>query len=213
MGIDIGVNNLAAAAGNQGERPFIINGKPLKAVNQYYNKEKAHYQSILERMEGRKSSKRLDRLARKRDRQMTDYMHKASRYLVTYCVKHNITKIVIGKNKGWKQEFNKGKQANQNFIQIPFARFIDMVSYKAKEHGITVVLTEESYTSGTSFLDNEEPVSQNYDKKRRFHRGLFQADDGTFINADINAAYQMMKKVIPVTRDSGCVLHPFVVSL
>ena len=213
IGIDIGVNNLAAAASNDGERPFIINGRPLKAINQYYNKQKAHYQSILKRMEGRKTSKRLDRLARKRSRRMNDYMHKASKYLVGYCVKHGITRIVIGQNKGWKQDFGKGKKANQNFIQIPTARFITMASYKAKGYGIAVDLTEESYTSGTGFLDGEDPVCQNYDRKRRVYRGLFKANDGTYINADINAAYQIMKKVVPVRRDSGCMLHPFIVSL
>ena len=88
-----------------------------------------------------------------------------------------------------------------------------MVLYKAKEEGITVILTEESYTSGTSFLDNEEPVKENYDKSRRICRGLFKALNETWMNADVNGVYQIMKKVVPVLRDRGCVLHPSVVSL
>lgn len=213
IGIDLGVNNLAACADNQGSKPFLINGRPLKAINQYYNKEKARYQSVLEKMNGKKRSKRLEGMTKKRNRKIKDYLHKASRYLIDYCKEQGITQIIIGKNKGWKTGSDLGKRVNQNFVGIPFGQFIEMVLYKAKEEGITVILTEESYTSGTSFLDNEEPVKGNYDKSRRICRGLFKALDGTRMNADVNGAYQIMKKVVPVSRDRGCVLHPSVVSL
>ena len=125
----------------------------------------------------------------------------------------DIHKIVIGKNKEWKQNISLSKRVNQNFVQIPFARLIEMIQYKAEECGIAVIMTEESYTSGTSFVDNEEPVKENYNKSRRVHRGLFISNCGIKINADLNGAYQILKKVFPIKWDRGCVLHPFVVNV
>ena len=101
--------------------------------------------------------------------------------------------IIIGQNKGWKQEVNLKSQTNQNFTQIPFAKFIQMIQYKAEEKGIAVTLTEESYTSGTSFIDNEQPTKEFYNKSRRKHRGMFKSNKGILINADLNGAYQIMK--------------------
>ena len=124
--------------------------------------------------------------------------------------------LVIGKNKGWKQEVTLGHKVNQTFVQLPFARFIQMLQYKAESIGMKVVLTEESYTSGTSFLDGEAPIKDHYDKSRRVHRGLFQANDGRKINADVNGAYQIMRKVFPnVNTDGieGVALRPAVVAL
>lgn len=112
-----------------------------------------------------------------------------------------------------KQESHIGRKNNQNFVQIPFARFIEMIQYKASECGIAVILTEEGYTSGTSFIDNELPAKGNYDKSRRIKRGLFKSNHGMLINADLNGAYQIMKKVVPMKWDRGCVLHPFVVNI
>ena len=105
------------------------------------------------------------------------------------------------------------KKNNQNFVQIPFARLIEMIQYKAKENGITVILTEESYTSGTSFIDNEQPAKENYNKSRRIKRGLFKSNAGVLINADLNGAYQILKKVVSIKWDRGCALHPVVVSI
>lgn len=156
---------------------------------------------------------RMDRLTEKRNAKIDDYLHKASRYIINYCLKHNVHTIVIGKNKEWKQNINLSKRVNQNFVQIPFARLIEMIQYKAEEYGIAVIVTEESYTSGTSFIDNEEPVKENYNKKRRIHRGMFVSDCGIQINADLNGAYQILKKVFPIKWDRGCVLHPFVVNV
>lgn len=212
IGIDIGVNNLAAVANTINKPVFVINGKPLKSINQYANKRAAYYQSMLEQTEGRKMSKRLQRIWAKRGRKMKDYMHKASRYIVDTCVRDDIRTIVIGRNKGWKQGSNLGKQENQNFVQIPFYQFIQMIEYKAKKEGIAVILTEEAYTSGTSFMDGERPKKRFYDKSRRVKRGLFITNTGIPVNADINAAYQIIKKVVPIKWDRGCVLHPFVVT-
>ena len=213
IGIDIGVDNLATVCNSIGKAAFIINGKPLKSINQYYNKAVSHYREICKRMNHSDYSERMDRLTEKRNAKIGDYLHKASRYIINYCLKHDIHTIVIGKNKEWKQNANLSKRVNQHFVQIPFARLIKMIQYKAEEHGIAVILTEESYTSGTSFIDNEEPVKVNYNKTRRVHRGLFVSNSGIAINADLNGAYQILKKVVPIKWDRGCVLHPFVVSM
>ena len=214
--IDIGVDNLAALAWNTGERPVLLKGTPLKSVNQYYNKQMAKRRSICELMNGRHSSKRIARLTAKRNRKVEDYLHKASRKVIDLCAEQDVSVLVVGKNKGWKQKANLGRKVNQNFVQLPFARFIQMLQYKAEAIGMKVVLTEESYTSGTSFLDGEAPAKDRYDKSRRVHRGLFQANDGRKINADINGAYQIMRKVFPnVNADGieGVALRPAVVAL
>ncbi|MEE0457568.1 MAG: transposase [Anaerovibrio sp.] len=213
-GIDIGVDNLLTMAVNTGDVPLIINGKIPKSVNQFYNKEHSYWQSLCMMTTGRYSSARLNRLTDKRNRRIDDYMHKASRLIVTKCVEQGISTIVIGKNKEWKQASKLSKRVNQHFVQMPFARLIQMIEYKAKEKGIAVILTEESYTSGTSFLDGEVPTKKNYDKSRRVHRGLFKANDGRKINADVNGAFQIMKKVFPNVSTDGIedvVLRPVVV--
>ena len=213
-GIDIGVDNLLTMATNTGAAPLIVNGKVPKSANQFYNKELAYWKSVCMMTSGRYSSARINGLTAKRNRRIDDYMHKASKRIIEECVRQDISTIVIGKNKEWKQESGLSKRVNQHFVQLPFARLIQMIEYKAKEKGIAVVLTEESYTSGTSFLDGEEPVKENYDKSRRVHRGLFKANDGRLINADVNGAFQILRKVFPnVPADGieGVVLRPVVV--
>ncbi len=213
-GIDIGVDNLLTMAANTGVEPLIVNGRVPKSVNQFYNKKLAHLQSVCQRMTGRYSSKRIIRLTAKRNRRIEDYLHKASKLLIMECVKQKICTIVIGQNKNWKQESKLCKRANQHFVQLPFSRLIQMIGYKAKEDGIAVVLTEESYTSGTSFLDGEVPLQENYNRNRRIYRGLFRTDSGRLINADVNGAFQILRKVFPnVSADGieGVVLRPVVV--
>ena len=212
-GIDIGINNLATVCNNVGLPAFVINGKPIKSVNQFYNKTISHYREIVKRMNDRDYSKRMDNLTEKRNSRIDDYLHKASRYVVDYCVENDINTIVIGKNDEWKQNSKLSKRINQNFVGLPFAKLIEMIQYKAEERGIAVILTEESYTSGTSFIDNEEPVKEYYNKSRRIKRGLFKSNNGTMINADLNGAYQILKKVFPIKWDSGCALHPVVVDV
>lgn len=213
IGIDIGVDNLVTVCNNVGEQAFIINGRPLKSINQYYNKQISHYREITKRMNNSDYSKRMDRMTEKRNLKIEDYLHKASRYVIDYCLKHKIHTVVIGKNKEWKQNVKLSKRVNQQFVQIPFVRLIEMIKYKAEEKGIAVVTTEESYTSGTSFIDNEEPVKENYNKARRVYRGMFISNKGIVINADLNGAYQILKKVVPIKWDRGCVLHPIVVNV
>jgi len=213
ISIDIGINNLATVANNISLPAFIINGKPIKSINQFYNKQIAHYKSICDVVNNIKYSNRMYRITDKRDSKITDYLHKASRYIINWCLSNNIDAIIIGQNKGWKQEVNLKSQTNQNFTQIPFAKFIQLIQYKAEEKGIAVILTEESYTSGTSFIDNEEPVKEFYNKSRRKYRGMFKSNKGILINADLNGAYQIMKKVVPIKWNRGCALQPFVVNI
>ena len=202
MGIDLGVNNLIAAAWDSEDRPVIINGKPLKSINQYYNKAKAHMQKEAKVYNGKNSTKRMNKLTAKRNRKIKDYMHKASRKIVDMAVSSGVRLIVIGSNHGWKQEVHMGNITNQNFVSIPYKTLTDMIAYKARLEGIEVKTVRESYTSGTSYLDGEKPAREYYDKARRVKRGLFKSNSGVLINADINAAYQMMKlgetRAIPI---------------
>lgn len=211
MSIDLGLDNLVTVVTNTGLNPIIVNGKGLKSNNQYYNKKKAHYQSVAKQMNNQNYTNRLYRLNQKRNLKVEDYLHKASRYIVDIALENQINTIIVGNNKNWKQSISLGKKTNQAFVQLPHQKLIDKICYKAQLSGIQVILTEESYTSGTSFLDSELPEKVYYNKKRRVHRGLFVSNKGVKINADVNAAFQIMKKVFPnVFTDGieGVVLHP-----
>ncbi|MCH4889000.1 IS200/IS605 family element transposase accessory protein TnpB [Acidaminobacter sp. JC074] len=208
LGIDIGVNNFATIVNNVGQRPVIVNGKGLKSINQYYNKKRAGLMSILrngkQKGEGQYHSKQLNRLDEKRNAKVKDFLHKSSRYIIDYAVEHGIDTIVIGYNKGFKQACNMGKKNNQNFTTIPFKRFIDVLEYKASDAGIKLNVTEESYTSKASFLDGDElPVYDENNKKtykfsgKRIKRGLYRTKTGIIINADVNAAFNIIRKVFP----------------
>ena len=216
LSVDIGVDNLATVVNNIGLQPIVINGKGLKSINKYYNKQMSHYREIAKRMNGRDYTNRMYSLTMKRNCKINDYMHKASKYLIEYAIANHFNTIVIGNNKEWKQKSAMGKIVNQTFVGIPHMKFIEMVQYKAENVGINVIITEESYTSGTSFLDNENPIKSNYNKNRRIHRGLFISNKGIKINADVNGAYQIMKKVFPNAYSNGVkgvVLHPIRVNV
>ena len=189
-GIDLGVENFAALAFNDNIKPLLLKGTYIKSINRYFNKEIGYYQSLLAKCNNKYTSKRIKRLWKKRKGILEDYFHKISRMIVNYCIKHKVGNIVIGKNKNWKSK----KKYMQNFKFIPYTRFIEILSYKAEKEGIEVHLINERYTFGTSFLDNELPMKKFYDKKRRKFRGLFISSKGKIINADINAAYQMIKR-------------------
>ena len=216
ISIDLGLDNLATVVTNVGLNPIIVNGKGLKSNNQYYNKKNAHYQSVAKQMNNQHYTSRLYRLTQRRNLKVEDYLHKASRYIIDSAFENQINTIVIGNNKNWKQSSSLGKVTNQAFVSIPHQKLIDKICYKAQLCGIQVILTEESYTSGTSFLDGELPQKEFYNKKRRVHRGLFVSNKGIKINADVNAAFQIMKKVFPnVFTDGieGVVLHPVRVNI
>ena len=193
--VDLGLNNLATVGSNV-IKSIIVNGRPLKSINQYYNKEKAKVQSKLERTEKRKTSKKLHRLTSKRNNKVDDYLHKSSRLIVNHLVSNNIDTLVIGQNKEWKQDINIGKQNNQNFVTIPHSRFIQLLKYKCKMEGINVVTTEESYTSKCSFMDNEPIRKHSEYKGKRVKRGLFKTQEKKLINADLNGALNILKKVV-----------------
>lgn len=200
--IDLGVNNLATMVSNKrGFKPLIINGRPLKSMNQYYNKKKAHLQSKLPK--GRYSSKRMNKLNNKRNDKISDYMHKASKRIVQELKRNDIRCLVIGKNDGWKQNSDMNKKNNQNFVSIPHSRFVGLLTYKCEREGIEVRTTEESYTSKCSFLDNEEICKHEEYMGKRIKRGLFKSADGTLINADVNGAYNILKKAIPSAFAKG----------
>lgn len=211
--IDLGIDNFVTFVDSLGNKPIIINGKGLKSVNRYYNKLIAETKSKLGR---NRYSHKLYSITNKRNDKVDNFMHQASKYIVEECKAIGISQIVIGKNDGWKQEVNLGKVNNQKFVNIPYQSFINKLTYKCQEANIEVILTEESYTSGTSFLDNELPIKENYNKSRRIKRGLFKSNEGKFINADVNGAYQIMKKVFPDVerpRDIGLVMNPVKVNL
>ena len=212
VGIDLGVNNLATTSNNIGEQPFIINGRGLKSINQFYNKRRSELQSKLPK--GQFWSKQLEQITFKRFNRVKNYMHHASHYIVKWCVQHQIDTLVIGHNDEWKQDLKMGKINSQNFVFIPYEMLIQQLKYKCEDVGINFIETEESYTSGTSFLDGELPCKENYNKKRRVKRGLFQAAD-TLINSDVNGSLQIIKKVFPnaFSYGIGVCLTPTIINI
>ena len=203
--IDIGIDNFATITNNIGKQPIIINGKSLKSINQYYNKQIAHYREVAKRMNGLDYTNRQNSLTIKRNNRINDFIHKASSKIIELALENGISKIIVGNNKDWKRGSNLSKKVNQSFVGIPHQEFINKLIYKGKDVGIEVILAEESYTSGTSFLDNEEPIKTNYNKSRRKFRGLFVSNQGIKINADVNGSYQILKKVFPNAYSNGIV--------
>jgi putative transposase len=213
-GVDIGLNNLATLTSDKpGFVPRVVNGRPVKSINQFYNKHRAKLQSQLGTMG---TSHRLERLTTRRTRRIDHYLHTTSRRIIDLLVAEGIGTLIIGKNDEWKQEIALGKRNNQHFVNVPHARFIAMLTYKAELVGVQVVVTEESYTSQASFLDSDSlPVYGTTPvptfSGRRVKRGLYRAADGTPINADVNGAYNIIRKVAPeafAQGGRGCVVHP-----
>lgn len=190
--IDIGVDNLVTMTNNVMESPIIINGKPLKSINQQYNKQKAKMQSDLMKRNGQHWSNKLETLSYKRNQRIKNYIHNTSALIIKWCIEHNIDTLVVGKNNTWKQE----KKHMQNFTSIPYEMLLGQLQYKCENASIKYIEVNEAYTSGTSYLDNEAPTKENYNKERRVQRGLFQAKD-MLINADVNGSLQIMRKVFP----------------
>jgi len=199
-GVDLGIDVLAALASNKpGFVPFLVNGRPLKALNQFYNKCQADLQRDLP--EGTYTSRRIAALTFARQRRIESLLHLTSAYVIEILLHAGIGNLVIGKNVGWKQNINLGKPTNQNFVNIPHARLIEMLTYKATLVGIRVQVIEESYTSKCSFLDRESLEHHDQYLGKRIARGLFRASDGRTIQADLNAAYNIIRKVAPNAFD------------
>src|SRR5205823_3609668 len=182
----------------------LVNGKPLKSINQYYNKRKAELQGKLMKMDARRrTSHQMERLTTKRTRRIDHYLHTASKRMIDLLIAEGIGTLVIGKNPNWKQECEMRKKDTQHFVQIPHARFVDMLCYKAKLVGIQVILQEESYTSKASFLDSD-PIptygkieSEPTFSGRRVTRGLYRASGKRFLNADVNGSLNILRKASP----------------
>lgn len=215
LSIDLGLNNLCSCVNNVDKQPFIVNGRIMKSFNQWYNKRKAKLMSFA----GDKgTSKRLRQLNNYRNFWIEDHIHKVSRFVINYCVDNNIGSLVVGLNKGWKQEINLGKKTNQKFVEIPFSRLIDKISYKCKLVGISFYLSEESYTSKVDHLAFEGLEKHDVYLGKRKKRGLFQSSVNKLINADINGAIGIGRKVFGDSYasriiDSGLAFNPIRVNI
>jgi IS605 OrfB family transposase len=188
---------MAVTSNHPGVQPFLINGRPLKSINQFFNKRVSKAQSI-------EAWKQVKKLNSKRDRRIDNYLHTVSRRTIDWCQLHGISQLVIGNNKGWKQDINIGKRNNQEFTKIPHAKLIHLLTYKAQLAGIEVLLTEESYTSRASALDGDNiPVYNNQSglkpvfSGKRIKRGLYKTSTGKTINADTNGSLNIARKLIP----------------
>lgn len=193
MSIDLGVNNLASITSDNG-MSYIVNGRNLKSINQYYNKQLVKLQQIYSKQKIQTGSARK-RLELKRKNKIDDYLHKASLLISELAVKNQIKYVVVGLNKGWKNKPKMSKTNKQNFIQIPFDRFISMLRYKLEERNIKLVTSEESFTSKCSFLDDEEICFHQKYKGQRIKRGLFKSGTGKCLNADINGSLNILRKL------------------
>ena len=218
MSIDFGINNLCTCTSNVC-KPFIIDGKKLKHINHNYNKRKALLQSKLNK--NQYTSKLINSITKKRNFRIQNYFHNVSKYIVNQAVDNQINTIIIGQNKGWKQETNIGKVNNQNFVQIPFNKLIHMISYKAELQGIKVCLQEESYTSKCSFIDNDYIPIYGIDdylykpSGKRKYRGLYVTKLGLKLNSDINGSLNILRKFLKCNSneiispaDVGFVVNP-----
>ena len=205
--IDLGIDNLCSVSSNCCNS-FIINGKPVKSINQYYNKKKARLQRRVKKCQNKNKSKRLQKLTEKRNCKVKDYFHKTSRFIVNQLVSNQINTLIVGYNKGWKQEVNIGRRNNQKFVGMPFNTLLDMLHYKCNLVGISMIITEESYTSKCSFIDNEEIKKKETYLGKRTKRGLYRSKEGKLINADINGSYNIMRKGLKKVSFDGKVTYP-----
>lgn len=201
LSIDPGLNNFAACFNSNNGSSFIIDGRYLKSINQHYNKKSSKLQSSIDLRKNEKLAanyliKNKNKLTHKRNNKINDYFHRTSKYIIEYCVKHNINNIIIGENKEQKQNINIGKINNQNFVFIPHAKFKDILEYKARSKGIELLREEESYTSKTSFIDLEPMKHQDKYLGKRTKRGIFRTKEGILINSDINGAANILRKYL-----------------
>lgn len=194
MGVDIGLNNLATISSKDLSCQILINGKPLKSINQYYNKKLSKLKSELKKNHGRKKSNKISSLTLKRNNKVKDYMHKASKIIVDIALENDIGTIVVGKNENWKQEINIGKKNNQSFVSIPHTTLLNMIRHKSEKAGLTFIEREESYTSKISSFDLEPICKQENYLGKRVKRGLFRTSSGKLINADVNGAFNILRK-------------------
>jgi len=223
VAIDLGVTNLAAITANrEGFVPRLVNGRTLKAMNQWYNKRMKELKLCLPKEERERVTRQMERITNTRNRQVNHYLHAASKRIIDFLVKEGVGTIIVGKNPLWKQEAGMGKHNNQNFVQIPHARFIDMLTYKASLVGIQVEVQEESYTSQASFLDLDPIPTYKPDDETEYtfsgkrigrRKRLYRTKDGKIICADVNGSYNILRKRRPDAFSkakgvAGYVVHP-----
>ena len=212
LGLDPGVSNFLGAANNFGAVPFVIKGGAVKSVNQRFNKRRSALMSALTKgsdsQHSVKYSEQLNALSKKRDSFMRDYFYKCAWYICRYAQAAGVEVIVMGHNEGQKQEIDIKDNANQNFVSIPYTKFITILKTVASKCGIAVVIREESYTSQASLLDMDDiPTYKKGENKRytfsgkRIHRGLYRSKNGTLLNADINGAANILRKEYPNAFD------------
>jgi IS605 OrfB family transposase len=201
LALDLGVNNLVTAVSSNG-KSFIIDGRRLKSINQWYNKQNARLQSVKDKQKlGYRPTSRQKAIARDRNNKVNDYMNKAARKIIDYCIKNDIGTLVVGYNETFQRNSHMGKQNNQNFVNIPYGQLRSKLEYLCELNGITYIKQEESYTSKASFWDKDDiPVYNDDNPKeyifsgKRVHRGLYKRADGKYFNADVNGALNIMRK-------------------
>jgi putative transposase len=214
--IDLGLDNLVTMVMDD-EQPLLFNGRQVKAKNQYFNKEISRLKSELG--DKQRTSKQIRRLYVRRDNQMKDIFHKTSRKIVNLLAENKVGNLVVGYNKGWKDSINIGRRNNQAFVAVPYERLIDYIKYKCEMCGIKVIVNEESYTSKCDALALECIGKHEEYMGKRVKRGLYQSSTGKLINADVNGAINIMRKVVGdseyVTRiiDSGRLFRPIRVDI
>ena len=200
LGIDLGIDNLCTCVTNTGAS-FIIDGRKLKSINQYYNKINAKLQSIKDKQKIERMTLRQKRITRKRNNRINDYLSKAARIIINYCLNNDIGKLVLGYNEDFQRNSNIGSINNQNFVNIPYGKLRDKLEYLSKLYGIEFKLQEESYTSIASFFDRDEIPIYNKDNSqeyifsgKRIKRGLYKTKKGYLLNADCNGALNILRK-------------------
>ena len=201
LALDLGINNLVTAVSSNG-RSFIIDGRKLKSINQWFNKENARLQSIKDKQHfGKRTTNRQKSIARDRNNKVNDYMNKAARKVIDYCIANDIGALVVGYNETFQHSSHIGKRNNQNFVNIPYGQLRSKLEYLCKLNGIIFVKQEESYTSKSSFWDQDDIPVYNADNPReyqfsgkRVYRGQYKTASGKTINADVNGALNIMRK-------------------
>ena len=209
LALDFGINNLVTAVSNAG-RTFIIDGRRLKSINQWFNKENARLQSINDKQGShKKTTNRQKILADKRNRQVNDYMSKTAKKIIDYCITNNIGTLVVGYNETFQRNTDIGRQNNQNFVNIPFGKLRSKLEYLCELNGIAFVKQEESYTSKASFWDKDVIPLYNADNPQKYHfsgkrvkRGLYRTANGKLLNADVNGALNILRKSSVVSLDT-----------
>ena len=209
LALDLGINNLVTAVSSKG-KSFIVDGRRLKSINQWFNKQNARLQSIKDKQHfGRKPTSRQKSIARDRNNKVNDYMNKAACKVIDYCIANDIGTLVVGYNKTFQRCSDMGKSNNQTFVNIPYGSLRHKLEYLCELNGIIYVKQEESYTSKASFWDKDEiPVYNNDNPQRytfsgkRIHRGMYQCSNGKCLNADVNGALNIMRKSNVVSLDA-----------